>query len=120
MKTTKHQNPIHLVTTISVYLGLVLVGASPQVIAQANFSGEVQSRIFEFTSKTNTVLSKLKLRQETVQDEIVSFPASSPAVFKPFRCDSSAASAARRAVGDKPIHDNDQVFVVSMLARASI
>jgi hypothetical protein len=120
MKTTKHQNPIHLVTTISVYLGLVLVGASPQVIAQANLSGEVQSRIFEFTSKTNTVLSKLKLRQESAQDEVVSFPASASAVCKPVIWSRTAVSPSRRNTGSEASHGNDQIFVVSMLARASI
>ncbi len=120
MKTARHQNPIQLVTTISVYLGLVLVGVSPQVLAQANFSGDAQSRIFEFTSKTNTVLSKLKLRQESAQDEIVSFPSSSPAVLRPTRWSRGGASSAFAGDSLESIHVNDQIFVVSMLARASI
>jgi hypothetical protein len=120
MKTVKHQNPLHLVTTISVYLGLVLIGASPQVIVQANLSGEVQSRIFEFTSKTNTVLSKLKLRQESAQNEVVSFPYSSAAVFKTVRWSRLAAIPALRDGDTDEASCNDQIFVVSMLARASI
>ena len=120
MKTSKHQNPIRLVTTISVYLGLVLVGASPQVIAQANLSGDAQSRIFELSSRSGSVFSKFKLRQEIDQNEVISFPVSSPTGILPAKWSRVPGIRTAEAPKGHVEHTNDQIFVVSMLARASI
>ncbi|MGI8670592.1 MAG: hypothetical protein ACR2J3_12235 [Aridibacter sp.] len=53
MSKKNNHNPIYFLTTLSVYLGLVLVGASPQVLAQANFTEQTHSQSFQITTKTN-------------------------------------------------------------------
>nr|MCU0240754.1 hypothetical protein [Pyrinomonadaceae bacterium] len=42
MSKTKSYNQIIFITTLSVYLGLVLVGASPQVLAQAAITNKFE------------------------------------------------------------------------------
>lgn len=114
------QNPIYIATTISVYLGLVLVGASPQVLAHSNLSSDTQSRIFELTSKTQSVLSKLKLREENDGDE---FPSFALGGFSPESavtwCRYSGSNGAY-PVAPEYFYSNDQTLTVSILPRASI
>jgi hypothetical protein len=52
VNNSKSYNQILFITTLSVYLGLVLVGASPQVLAQAALT---QEQYFEQLEKTNTL-----------------------------------------------------------------
>ncbi len=117
---TRVQNPVCIATTISVYLGLVLVGASPQVLAQTGFSGENHSRILQFASKTNTVLSKLKFRQERDDDkEVFSvLPGSAPAAVVRSRGFGTFIPYVRPRYIQHVT--NDQIFTVLTLPRASI
>lgn len=120
MSKTKRQNPIYIATTISVYLGLVLVGASPQVFAQSGFSGDAQSRIFEFTSKTSSVLSKLKIRQDSVTELTADFPSSGRFAFLSSCRPATVTSPLSFTTDLTPIHTNEQILTVSVLPRASI
>jgi len=120
MKKSRNQNPIYIATTISVYLGLVLVGASPQVLAQSSFAGDAQSRIFQFASKNNNVLSKLKLRQEQDDEKstVLAIPGTRPlsaAKWSIFRIQTGTP-----AVYPAPFISNEQVLTVSVLPRASL
>lgn len=120
MNKSRTQNHIHLFTTISVYLGLVLVGASPQVLAQASLAGDTQSRIFEISSKTGSVISKLKLRQESDRDDITMFPVAGAV---PVRTERWCLFSGRQlTVPELPgtASSNEQVLTVSVLPRASI
>ena len=119
---SKHgkQNPVYIATTISVYLGLVLVGASPQVFAAGGFSGDSQSRIFEFTSKTNSVLSKLKLRQESDVDKTTDFPAPGGAPSLAVRRPAQVAVFLPAVEFSGKTDRNEKVLTVSVLPRASI
>lgn len=116
----RNQNPIYIATTISVYLGLVLVGASPQVLAHTSLSSDTQSRIFELTSKTQRVLSKLKLREENDGEDFPSF------AFGGFSPESDVRWCLFSTPDTVPATDpafsfsNDQILTVSNLPRASI
>ncbi len=44
MSNSKSYNQILFITTLSVYLGLVLVGASPQVLAQAALTSRIEQK----------------------------------------------------------------------------
>jgi hypothetical protein len=120
MKRKKGQNPVYLVTTISVYLGLVLVGASPQVLAQSSIGGDTQSRIFELASKTGSVFSKLKLRQEISDSDTAPFSTTGSGVVQVVRwCLFAAQDPAVRSDSLEQF-SNEQVLTVSILPRASI
>lgn len=117
---SRSQNPIYIATTISVYIGLVIVGASPSVLASSDFARDAQSRVFELTSRSGSVLSKLKLRQENSQEEFPAFPL---AFFETSFITSWAPE--RHALVDvpkasTPIFRNEQTLTVSVLPRASI
>ena len=120
MNKSKTQNHIHLVTTISVYLGLVLVGASPQVLAQASLAGDTHSRIFEISSKTGSVISKLKLRQESDRDDVTTFPLSGAAPVPAVRWCLFSGSPLTVPELPETASSNEQVLTVSVLPRASI
>ncbi|REJ76370.1 MAG: hypothetical protein DWQ47_12245 [Acidobacteria bacterium] len=117
---TRSQNPIYIATTISVYLGLVLVGASPLVIADSRIGGETQSRIFEFASKTGSVLSKLKLRKQKDSDKFQVHAISGyPAVEK--IAPGFYGSSDLTVPAAPEFHfSNEQIFTTSILPRASI
>lgn len=114
------QNPIYIATTISVYLGLVLVGASPQVLGHNNFTGETQSRIFELTSQTNSVLSKLKLRQENDSEQFQTFAVKGSAPDCEIRWCLFEIAAPDNQSDPGFNFTNDQILTVSNLPRASI
>lgn len=120
MSKQGRQNPVYIATTISVYLGLVLVGATPQVFASSGFPGEGQSRIFEFASKTNNVLSKLKLRQETDADVLADFPVCGSAPLFVIRRPAAASIRIAAVELDPETDSNEKVLTVSVLPRASI
>ena len=120
MSKQGRQNPVYIATTISVYLGLVLVGATPQVFANSGFPGEGQSRIFEFASKTGSVLSKLKLRQETDADVSADFPVSGSAPSFVIRRPAVASIRLAAVELDAQLDRNEKILTVSVLPRASI
>ncbi|HUF03397.1 MAG TPA: hypothetical protein VMM38_04400 [Aridibacter sp.] len=116
----RNQNPIYIATTISVYLGLVLVGASPQVLAHTNLSGDTQTRIFELTSKTGSVLSKLKLRQENDGEDLTSFAVGGFSPESDVRWCLFSDSYRMLPAAPEISHSNEQILTVSNLPRASI
>ena len=63
MSKNKNHNTVYFLTTLSVYLGLVFVGASPQVLAQAQTSKNSQSTTFEFSSRADNILTKLGVKK---------------------------------------------------------
>lgn len=71
-KKNKH-NPIYFLTTLSVYLGLVLVGASPQVLAQAKLAEHSQLHSFEITTRTSNAFSELKLKSKLKYENVLPF-----------------------------------------------
>ncbi|QQS40164.1 MAG: hypothetical protein IPM63_12440 [Acidobacteriota bacterium] len=114
------QNPIYIATTITVYLGLVLVGASPQVLAHSSFSSDTQSRIFELTTKTQSVLSKLKLREENDSDDFPSFSLYGFSSECEVRWCLFGGPQNALAAAPEFSYSNEQILTVSNLPRASI
>jgi hypothetical protein len=120
VSNAKNQNPIYIATTISVYLGLVLVGASPQLLAQTGYSGDSHSRILELTSKTNRVLSDLEQKEDSSIDEIgIACGVASVTVSK-FVASGSFDDRVLAPVDQTLQFSNDQVLTVSVLPRASV
>lgn len=117
-KTTK--NTVYLLTTVSVYLGLVLVGASPHVIARAKAGSDVQNRVLEFTSRQGDTLSGLKLTRSLDDRNGVSLPFSGS--FNTFDQTDAGIISLQQTAGRSTVfsYHNDQVFTVSLLPRASI
>ena len=120
MSNAKNQNPIYIATTISVYLGLVLVGASPQLLAQTGLSGDSHSRILELTSKTNRVLSKLTRKDDPSGDDIrIASSASIAPIPRFFWVGTSSVLSG--VVSDQSLYfSNEQVLTVTVLPRASV
>ena len=116
MKT--NPNKIHLLTTLSVYIGLVLVGSSPQVLAQAKTASGAHTHQFEVNVKTNNVFAKLKIQTRIETEDIIPFET----VARRERKDSvrTADLKGYRGKYGEIRSENDQVSVVTNLPRASI
>ncbi len=111
---------MYLFTTLSVYLGLVLVGASPQAFSQAHLAQNSPANCFETHSKTNSTLSKLKFRVSTKENEVVPF-----SVFRDSNkstTDEAAKSCLRNFAGlyAQVKNENNQVLITSNFPRASL
>jgi len=120
MERTTNHNSIYFLTTLSVYLGLVLVGASPQILSQAKIASDAQTRVFEFSTRSGNSLSRLKHTRKFQSDHTLSFPFAVMARF-PVRRDVHASVCAETAQGIfENIAPNDQVFTLPRLPRASI
>lgn len=120
MSNQKNHNTIYFLTTLSVYLGLVIVGASPHIIAQAEVAQNSQLQRFEFNSETNSILADLENRSHFDHQDILPF-----VLFGTFETAPSVrTSESFDRIISLPVREdfseNDQVFVISNLPRASI
>lgn len=120
MSNKKNHNTIYFLTTLSVYLGLVIVGASPQVLAQAKISESSQSRSFEISTKTNSVFPDLKLKSQFHYDNVLPFAFLGNANFSNRVWISPTAVYKSTNLHSEIIAVNNQVFTVPILPRASI
>ncbi len=120
MSKNKNHNTIYFLTTLSVYLGLVFVGASPQALAQTTLANNSHSQTFKINARTENALSKLQFKTAFEHKHILPFSL----VNAPKRTIDSGASASElvrfRTLHAEFISENDQIFVISNLPRASI
>lgn len=62
----QNHNPVFFLTTLSVYLGLMIVGASPQVLAQAKLAERgAPAQSFEIAAKSSSVFSQTKRKSNS-------------------------------------------------------
>lgn len=120
MSNKKNHNTIHFLTTLSVYLGLIVVGASPQVLAQAKLTQNSQSNSFEVSRKTNNVFSELKFNTQFKFEDVLPF-----VFFGNSKFDKSIWHLRANFQDSTNPHseifaENEQVLTVSCLPRASI
>lgn len=119
MSDKKNHNTIYFLTTLSVYLGLVVVGASPQMIAIENFQN-VQSTRFEISSRTNDVLADLEKTSNFERQDILPFTFFG--VSNSYKTTWNAKTFPPQTI--KPtkenLAENNQVFVITNFPRASI
>lgn len=120
MSNKKNHNTIYFLTTLSVYIGLVIVGASPQILAQAEFSENSQTQRFEIRTKTNSVFSELKLKSQFEYDDVLPWTFIGGSTFNNRVWDNQKATRATANLHSEIISVNNQVFTVSILPRASI
>ncbi len=73
MTQKKSHNKIYFVTALSIYVGLVLIGASPQILAQSKIANNSASYSFELSSRTDNVRAKVKFRQSADSSDVVPF-----------------------------------------------
>lgn len=118
--TQKRQNRFYLLTTLSIYVGLVLVGGAPEILAGSKLAQNLHSPSFELSTRSEIVSSKLKLRKKVETHKIVphSFPGAS--VFelpgRSFRI--AFIEQTKLALSIRFL--NKQVLTTSLLPRASI
>lgn len=120
MSNKKNHNTIYFLTTLSVYLGLVIVGASPQVLAQAQISESSQTRTFEISTKTNSVFPELKLQTKFQYDDVLPFAFLGNPIFTNRVWNSHPAIESSANLYSEVIAVNNQIFTVPILPRASI
>lgn len=120
MSNKKNHNTIHFLTTLSVYLGLIVVGASPQVLAQAKLAQQTQSNSFEISRKTNSVFSEIKFKTQFEFEDILPFAFSGNSKFDKSIWHLQANFQNSANLHSEIFAENDQVFTVSILPRASI
>ncbi len=120
MSNKKNHNPIYFLTTLSVYLGLVLVGASPQVLAQANLTEHSQSQSFQITTKTNNVFSELKLKTKFKYENVLPFAFLGSSKFTNRFWKSQEDFQETTKLHKEIFAENNQVLLVTNFPRASI
>ena len=120
MSDKKNHNSIYFLTTLSVYLGLVIVGASPQVLAQVENSRNIQSSRFELSSRTNDVLADLKKRSGFERQDVLPFTLFGGSDAQKIVWKAESFRSRTLAPAKEILAENDQVFVISNLPRASL
>lgn len=120
MTKAKNHNTVYFLTTLSVYLGLVLVGASPQVLAQAETAKNSQTQRFEIRTNSSSVIAKLKFKSQYETQEILPFSyfGSSPRSLE--RSNSFSVNGSVKIRENIDFFENNQVFTVSNFPRASL
>ncbi len=120
MSNKRNHNTIYFLTTLSVYLGLVIVGASPQVLAQAEFSQNSQSRSFEISTETNNVFTKLKLKKQFQYQDVLPYVFVSSSTFNNRLWTSQTSVYNSANLHAEIVSINNQIFTTPILPRASI
>ena len=120
MSDKRNHNTIYFLTTLSVYLGLVFVGASPQVLGQAKVSQNSQSSSFEFTTRAENLFADLQTNQVLDQQDIVPFDLSGRIFTNRTVWKAQSFNQTQNSFVQKEFFPNDQVFVILRLPRASI
>lgn len=120
MSKKNNHNPIYFLTTLSVYLGLVLVGASPQVLAQANFTEQTHSQSFQITTKTNNAFSELKLKTKFKYQNALPFVFLGSSIFTNRTWKSQTNFQEITNLHKEIFAENNQVLLVTNFPRASI
>jgi hypothetical protein len=120
MSNKKNHNTVYFLTTLSVYLGLLVVGASPQVLAQAKLSQNSSSHSFEARTNTNNAFSELKFKTQFELDEVLPFASAGNSTFSNRIWTLAAKVQSSTDLHTEVLTGNNQVFTVSILPRASI
>ncbi len=120
MTKTNNHNTLYFLTTISVYLGLVFVGASPQALSYSKTAQSSQPHSFEINVKSNSVFSKLKFESDSEGENVLPF-----AVFGAHKKPAYNGNSNREFVQVSNLHAeinaaNNQVLIITNLPRASI
>ena len=71
MTQSKQNNKFYLFTTLSIYVGLVLVGGAPEILAGSKLAQSLQSPSFELNTRSEIASSKLKFRKQAETDKLI-------------------------------------------------
>lgn len=120
MSRKNNHNPIYFLTTLSVYLGLVLVGASPQVLGQAKLANQTNSHSFQITTKTNNVFSELKIKSKFKYENVLPFAFLGGSEFSNRNWKSQTNFQEQTNLHKEIFAENNQVLIYTNFPRASI
>lgn len=120
MTKNKNHNTVYFLTTLSVYIGLVLVGASPQVLAQAETTKNSQTQRFEIRTNSSSVISKLKFKSKYETDEFLPFSYLGSSFLGNKRKRVSTNSQSYKVRSNIDFFENNQFLTPSNLPRASL
>ena len=120
MIKNKNHNSIYFLTTLSVYLGLVFVGATPQALAYAQTTKNAQPHSFEINAKTSVKISKLKYEADFEYKDLHPFQVSRFSTKDQFYGVSTTEINRFTDLHAQIFAENNQVTVISNLPRASI
>jgi hypothetical protein len=115
-----NHNPIYFLTTLSVYLGLVLVGASPQVLAQAKLTESSQTQSFQITTKTTNAFSELKLKSKFKYENTLPFVFLGSSKFTNRSWKTHKYFRTTANLHEEIFAENNQVLLFTHFPRASI
>lgn len=120
MSEKKNHNPVYFLTTLSVYLGLVIVGASPQLLAQVENVQNIQTSRFELGSRNGAALAGLEKRSVFDRQDVLPFTLFGAAAPRGAFRDRRFSAPVVNAPAGETFAENEQVFVVSSLPRADL
>lgn len=120
MKTGKSHNKIYLFTTLSIYIGLVLVGATPELLAQSKVAENLRSPSFEFSTRAEIVAAKLKLRKNDDSRDIVPLASPGGSVFELPYLRHRVVYSDQSLISREVRFSNNQVFTPNLKPRASL
>ena len=120
MTQVKSHSKIYFVTTLSIYVGLVLIGASPQILAQAKISNQTASQSIELSSRTDSAFAKIKHRQKADRGDILPFSFAGGTRFTPEIREVTGLSSERKILVDEIPAGNQKILTTNLFPRASI
>ena len=120
MTESKRQNRIYLLTTISIYVGLVLVGGAPEVFASSELNKRLNGPSFEISTRSESIVDAAKYRKHADEDQIVphDFPGSK--IFELNAADIITRYEVCDAVSRASGFQSQNVLTTPLLPRASL
>ncbi len=120
MKKGKCHNKIHLLTTLSIYVGLVLIGATPELLAQSKANENLRTPSFELSTRAELVASKLKLKKNVESGDIVSLASKGGSVFELPYLRHRVVFRDHSLISREVRFSNNQVLTSNLKPRASL
>lgn len=113
-------NKIHFFTTLSIYVGLVLVGGTPELLARSKVTENLRTPGFELSTRAEIVSSKLKLRKNVESRDILPLASTGGSVFQIPYLRHRVTYNEQFAVFSEVRFLNNQIFTPNLFARAHL
>ena len=120
MSQARSHNKFYLFTTLSLYVGLVLVGGSAEVIARSKLNQNFQSSSFELSTRSEIVSSKLKFRKNTETRNVAPYAFPGASVFNLNAPNDALVFSAQSILAGDIRFSNNQVLTTNHMPRPGL
>ncbi|MEZ5308271.1 MAG: hypothetical protein R2684_14090 [Pyrinomonadaceae bacterium] len=117
---TSNHNKIYVVATLTIYVGLALIGGAPEVLAGEGSAKNLNAPALEFSVRAEGVSAKIKFRQKSEKKSHI--PISNPGIaFREVRAEKlEVLGSAQNLVSEDIKPGYTRIISPTCLPRASL